>query len=208
MRRGPLPKSPEIDEIEGNPSNRPARHTPEPEDARPQGRPPAHLSPIAKREWRRLYEPLRLCGVLTVADIGAFEVYCTAYGRWRELEALLKEHGPFLKAANGNRGVSPFYRLCRQAAAELRTAMTDFGLTPPSRDRLGAPLSPLDGSNGRRQIGGRFAHLIGSEHEENLRGKQHGEFAGLIGSDKIPTNMLIGKRPRIAPPTPDRDDEQ
>ena len=54
-------------------------HEPVPPAALP--RCPAHLSEVARKEWRRLAGPLHVKGVLTVADRAAFAAYCQSWAR-------------------------------------------------------------------------------------------------------------------------------
>jgi P27 family predicted phage terminase small subunit len=172
VKRGPLPKSADVDELEGNPGSRSRKPPPRFGAAKVRMRPPAHLAPMAKTFWGKHYEALRLAGTLTTADLHAFEMLCQAYARWRDAEGQLATMGAYVKLSNGNMGVNPFFRVCRQCADEVRAAMADFGLTPPSRARLAeyAPtLPPMD----RPLVGGRFAHLIGSNVDD--------DFTGLIG---------------------------
>ena len=55
---------------------------------------PAHLSPIAKAEWKRLVRQLQAVGLLTALDRAVLAGYCQAYGRWVEAERKLKEMPP------------------------------------------------------------------------------------------------------------------
>ena len=90
--RGRKPKPTALKLLEGNPGKRPINeHEPIP----PKGtvKCPTWLEPEAKKEWKRLAPSLEAMGVLTLADITAFEGYCQAYARWKEAEEFITQHG-------------------------------------------------------------------------------------------------------------------
>jgi P27 family predicted phage terminase small subunit len=62
---------------------------------------PAHLSPSAKAEWKRLSQMLYRLGVITMLDRAVLAGYCQAYGRWVEAERKLKETPALLKMPRG-----------------------------------------------------------------------------------------------------------
>jgi phage terminase small subunit len=88
--RGRKPKPTHLKLLEGNPGRRPLNIG----EPRPQAKIPtcpAHLSPSAKAEWKRLAHMLHRLGVITELDRAALAAYCQAYGRWVEAERKLKE---------------------------------------------------------------------------------------------------------------------
>ena len=158
--------------LEGNPGKRTPRGPPPNLGAAPAMMPPpAHLTKMAKAFWKTNYEPLRSAGILEATDLLTFELLCAAYSRWREAEAQLEADGARVRTSNGGSGASPFFRIARMCAAEVRGYCEQFGLTPPSRARLEVtPPKPPPGTD--------------EEGEENLRGKRYdtpAHFAGLIG---------------------------
>ena len=88
--RGRKPKPTALKLLEGNPGRRPIRGG-EPQPPRNQPTCPAHLSPTAKAEWKRLAQSLNKMGLLTQVDRAVFSAYCQAYGRWVEAERKLAE---------------------------------------------------------------------------------------------------------------------
>ncbi len=62
---------------------------------------PAHLSPTAKAEWKRLAAQLHILGILTQLDRAALAAYCQSYGRWVEAERKLQETAPLIKTPSG-----------------------------------------------------------------------------------------------------------
>ena len=77
--RGRKPKPTAMKILEGNPGKRPLNVN---EPVPPVGniKCPTWLLPEAKKEWKRLAPSLEAMGVLTMADLTAFEGYCQAYG--------------------------------------------------------------------------------------------------------------------------------
>jgi len=98
--RGRKPKPTHLKLLEGNPDKR-AINGAEPQPARGIPTCPAHLSPPAKAEWKRLAQDLHRIGLLTLVDRGALAAYCQSWGRWVEAERKLQETPPLLKTPAG-----------------------------------------------------------------------------------------------------------
>jgi len=166
MKRGPVGKSGEEQELDGNPGKRRVRGPPPSLGAAPALLPPpSHLSKLAKAFWKLNYEPLRRAGMIEATDLLAFELLCASYSRWRDAEDQLAEDGARVKTSNGSSGPSPFFRIARQAADEVQARCEQFGLTPPSRARLEItppPRKPTDDEEWEaQQPKGDFAGLVG-----------------------------------------------
>lgn len=96
---------------------------------------PAHLTPPAAREWRRLAKALQAAGVFTEFDRGALAAYCQAYGRWVEAEERLQE-GPLLyKTPSGYVQQSPWLGIIHKQLELMGRYMVELGLTPAARSR-------------------------------------------------------------------------
>ncbi len=94
--RGRRPKPTGLKVISGNPGKRPLnQHEPQPQLAIPTC--PAHLTPSAKAEWKRLACELQALGILSHLDRAVLAAYCQAYGRWVGAERKLKETPVLLK---------------------------------------------------------------------------------------------------------------
>ena len=89
--RGRKPTPTALKMLEGNPGKRPLNVN---EPIPPKGdiKCPSWLLPEAKKEWKRLAPSLEAMGVLTMADLTAFEGYCQAYARWKEAEAFITQY--------------------------------------------------------------------------------------------------------------------
>lgn len=104
--------------------------------------PPSWLSLEAKKEWRRIIKLLVDRRILTTADLGSLENYCTAQARVREVETHIQ---------NASEPDPAMYRLQDKAMATARLYAAELGLTPVSRSRPAVrgegeddTLNPLD----------------------------------------------------------------
>ncbi|MEC7257830.1 MAG: phage terminase small subunit P27 family [Pseudomonadota bacterium] len=109
---------------------------PSPPDALP--RCPAHLSPVAAKEWRRLAKPLYDMGVLSTTDRGALAAYCQSWARWVEAEEKLKETPILIRTPSGYAQQSPWLSIANKQLELMGRYMSDLGLTPVARTRLPA----------------------------------------------------------------------
>ena len=134
---GRKPKPTVLKLLEGNPGRRPLNQN-EPKSQVRLPRVPEHLSDEAKKEWRRLGHLLVRMGVMTEADADALALLCTSWARWLEAEEQLRRYGIVIKSPSGYPIQSPYLSIARQSMAELRSLLSEFGLTPASRSRVNA----------------------------------------------------------------------
>ena len=113
---------------------RAARNAPSAPDALP--RCPAHLSHVARKEWRRLAKPLFDMGVLSTVDRGALAAYCQSYARWVEAEEQLKKTPALLKTPSGYVQQSPWLSVANKQLELMGRYMVELGITPSSRSRV------------------------------------------------------------------------
>jgi P27 family predicted phage terminase small subunit len=133
--RGRKPTPTSLKLLHGNPGHRPIRGD-EPKPPASQPTCPAHLSPTAKAEWKRLARSLNGIGLLTQADRAAFAAYCQAYGRWVEAERKLAETPVILKTPAGYVQASPWLAIANKQLELMAKFMAEIGLTPSARSRL------------------------------------------------------------------------
>ena len=133
--RGRKPKPTRLKVIEGNPGHRPINgREPRPPQSQPSC--PAHLSPTAKAEWKRLAQTLNKIGILTQVDRAALAAYCQSYGRWVEAERKLAETPVLLKTPAGYVQPSPWLAIASKQLELMARFMAELGLTPSARSRL------------------------------------------------------------------------
>ena len=97
-------------------------------------------------------------GVLTMADLKAFEGYCQAYARWREAEEFLTQHGSIFKTPSGYVQQVPQVSIAQQNLKIMQSFCAEFGLTPATRARIIA-------------AGGKEGEISDDPMEQILRGK-------------------------------------
>jgi P27 family predicted phage terminase small subunit len=135
--RGRRPKPTALKEMLGNPGKRPLnRNEPKPVQAMPTC--PAHLSPTAKAEWKRLAAQLHRLGILTQLDRAALAGYCQVYARWVEAEKKLQETAALIKTPSGYVQQNPWLQVANKQAELMHKFLAEFGLSPASRSRVSA----------------------------------------------------------------------
>ena len=127
--------------LHGNPGRRPLNQA-EPQPTVRLPRVPDHLSPAAKKEWRRAGRFLLQQGLISDLDLAAFAAYCQAWGRWVESEQALSSFGVMLKSPNGFPVQSPYLAVANRAMDQMRSLLSEFGMSPASRTRVAA--SPIE----------------------------------------------------------------
>ena len=160
---GPPPTPTHLKLLRGNPGHQKLNKD-EPCPARPSEmpEPPAFFDGYACDEWWRVGPELHRLGLLTVLDLGPFEAYCEAYGRWRTAEEVLRkmaaedpETGALLiRAGTGDPRANPLLSISTKAALNMLRFAGEFGLTPAARTRIRAGIA-------WRQGDGEFSGLLG-----------------------------------------------
>ena len=103
--------------------------------------PPEVMSPYAAGAWRRLAPLLAGMGVLTEADLIAFERLCECYAEVQTARDAIAAAGGATYETTTDKG-DTMYRSRPEAAAmadadrRLKTWLTEFGLTPAARSRV------------------------------------------------------------------------
>lgn len=124
--------------------------------------PPAHLSPGASQEWFRTVRWLmQVRGLLSPTDHAAIGIYCSYYDQWQQAEQdlpRLKQRLEELEDRLDNRKLTKKKRTdlekqagrCRntcnttlgernKARREMRSYLSELGLTPAARARIRVP---------------------------------------------------------------------
>lgn len=144
--RGRKTKPTALKVLEGNPGKRPLNDR-EPVPPKATLKCPAWLLPEAKKEWKRLAPALEAMGVLTMADLTAFEGYCQAYARWKEAEAFITQHGSIFQTPSGYVQQVPQVSIAQQNLKIMQSFCSEFGLTPATRARIIAGGGSEDGAS-------------------------------------------------------------
>ena len=131
--RKPIPTALRL--VQGNPGKRPLNMA-EPKPAHSMPTCPAHLSPTAKAEWKRLGREMHRLGIISQLDRAALAAYCQAYGRWTEAERKLKETPTLIKLPSGYIQPSPWLAIANKQLELMHRYLSDLGLSPVSRSRV------------------------------------------------------------------------
>jgi P27 family predicted phage terminase small subunit len=97
---------------------------------------PTHIKGNARKEWNRMMEVFEHLGLLTKMDRSALEQYCVCYGRWIDVEKEIQEHGTIELSEKGVPFISPRVNLSSMMMKQMRSYLSEFGMTPSSRTRL------------------------------------------------------------------------
>ena len=94
---------------------------------------PDGLSPEEHQEWARVCSEMATAGSLSRADRAILTIYVSLWKAQREASEGVAKHGAVIKYSNGMVGPSPFFKVQKETAQQLRGLLNDLGLTPASR---------------------------------------------------------------------------
>lgn len=140
---GRKPKPLELKQLEGDIHK--ARwnlNAPKPKKNRPPC--PRIIKGHAKQEWNRIVPELEALGLLTNIDMAALVAYCKAWERAyiaelkiEELSNMSPSQIAYLhKTTNGNLIINPLLSVANKAYDQMKSFITEFGMTPASRTRI------------------------------------------------------------------------
>lgn len=133
--KGRKPKPTKLKVLGGNPGKRPLNtQEPKPKSGRPMC--PKHLSPEARKAWRKLAKELEAVGLLSKLDGIALEMVCETYARWQDANEKVQKTGLMLKSPNGFPVINPCLSIANRCFDQLKSMLSEFGLSPAERSRL------------------------------------------------------------------------
>jgi P27 family predicted phage terminase small subunit len=124
--RGPKKQDPCLNKLKGNPGKRKNSKSGNAAYVSLERLPaaPAHMTRIAKAEWRRCGRSLIEAGKLTKSNIKGFEAYCMAYARFRDAEKRIEAEGQTLVASrSGYTMPHPCVAISNQAQGKMERWM-------------------------------------------------------------------------------------
>ena len=134
--RGRKPKPTAIKILEGT-QRGPVKREP----SAPAGSPPMperlRVEPLAVAKWEELVPILLGMNVLTTGDGEALATLCEVYAAAQACLLELRASGPVMKTGLGGIKPNPAGPLYKGLVSLQASLMTEFGLTPSSRVRLG-----------------------------------------------------------------------
>lgn len=105
--------------------------------------PPEYLNPSGRKKWNELVRLLREQGILEKADLGSLEACCAAYDEMVECQIALKDEGGIVNYTRGKSSQQvPLLSARNKAMDNYKKYMTEFGLSPASRAKLGVEKKP------------------------------------------------------------------
>jgi P27 family predicted phage terminase small subunit len=113
---------------------------------------PEWITGAAREMWERVVPLLLQQKVLQITDLHNVEVFCTAYGTWREASAHVARNGAVMEGANGGPIKNPALTAVNEAVKQMATFGSMLGLDPASRQRL------VGGGNSKPE--NEFANLL------------------------------------------------
>lgn len=155
----------------GNPGKR-ALNQVEPKPQKMQPKMPAHLTPAAKAQWRRVLRILSPMRILTEVEADLLAIYADAYARWVEehravygprvddkgqplldSEGLpLQPEGTIVLSAKGNLMRNPRLKIIEDTLTRMQRCQAELGMTPSARTRLVAPSGELQPMQQLREV--------------------------------------------------------
>ena len=93
--------------------------------------------PVAVEKWRELVPILQSLGTLTLSDGEALATLCEVFSAAQSCLLALRAGGPVMHTDLGGVKPNPAGPLYRGLVALQSTLMSEFGLTPSSRARIG-----------------------------------------------------------------------
>ena len=147
--RGPKPKPRNLILLNGNAGHHVLpEHPVDPAPNLP--KPPPHLDPVAKKEWKRIAPELYSLGLLSVVDRAALEGYCENYAIWVHMKRAIAAQGGYAEYIAGkNSQTIPELATMKSAWVMVKAFAAEFGMTPSSRGRMNVErpkdkIDPLD----------------------------------------------------------------
>ena len=92
----------------------------------------------ARKEWKRISKELLDLGLITILDRAALAAYCQVWARWVQAERMVKESGTVTLSFKGYSMQNPHLSIANKALEQMKSFLTEFGLTPSSRTRVHA----------------------------------------------------------------------
>lgn len=135
--RGTKPKPTKLKVLTGNPGK---RKLPKEPDLEPmESDVPAWLPEEGKAKWKTLKPELEKIGMLSSVDSPAFEMMLVHYALAKQAYLQLAADGILADGARGTEKKHPAQQILRDNSSAFKQYLTEFGMTPSSRTRLGTP---------------------------------------------------------------------
>jgi len=99
---------------------------------------PQHFDKERKDAWFEIVPQLIEVGVAQTVDVQALEMLVEKWVEWRGAQDKLNSTGLVTKAPSGYPMMNPYYTITIQLGKEIRSLLSEFGMTPASRQKIRA----------------------------------------------------------------------
>lgn len=102
---------------------------------------PAWLDDVARAAWNDWLPRIAAMKVMSAADRDALAIMCDTWSRYLVARARLMEEGEVIRVEGGDRVTvkrNPWSAVLAEHGDRLRRMMSEFGMTPVGRARVGA----------------------------------------------------------------------
>jgi P27 family predicted phage terminase small subunit len=106
--------------------------------------PRGHMGKDGLKFWHTYWPILEERGVLTIADLAAFEMMCIHYESFIQVTMQINQEGRTVEDEKGNLRKHPLLQVQRDSSKAWREYALEFGLTPSSRARLKVPEAQMN----------------------------------------------------------------
>lgn len=94
---------------------------------------PDWLDEEARSLWSRLVPQLDQAGLLDRVDETGLEMLCQLYSAWKRATKELASEGLVLEDERGRTRLNPLARYADNCAKQIKSQLTQFGMTPKAR---------------------------------------------------------------------------
>lgn len=134
--RKPVPTILKI--VRGNPGKRPLNQN-EPQPRHIEPRCPKWLTSDGKKFWREIAPVLRGMGLFTEAERLALTALCVSLADLKAAHENVEKYGRVIKTPKGSAQPSPYIAIQNSALKQIRSFLSELGLSPASRSRIHMP---------------------------------------------------------------------
>ena len=112
---------------------------------------PAFLTKQGKKAFVEIKEMLTVNGVLTIMDMPAFALLCDHYGTYMEVREIIQREGYQITEETKQGSITkrhPLLGTLNETHGRVIKLLTEYGMTPASRGKVGAVearVDPLEG---------------------------------------------------------------
>ena len=139
--RGPQKKPSTLNELHGNPGKRKINNRePRPDPLTKMPYAPLYFNKRARDFWHKVGRRLIDVNILTAIDLPAFETYCYTFEIMRTAADRIANDGGEMRLSDlsphGEKKLSHLWKIYKQAAAEVKSWSSHFGLTAGTRPNI------------------------------------------------------------------------